>query len=1006
MRNTRLKRSLLAAISLLAVLGVGALTHAAGRTARDTSRAAVLPRAIQGRLPLAFVESNSRDPAGFTARGSGYGVSLTATEVVLKLGAAGDPDRSAVVRSTLLDANPAPHVVGVQPLPARVNDLRGANRAKWRTGLRTYAGVRYAQVYPGVDLLYYGSRGQLEYDFIVRPGGEPARIRLAISGARGARLDPMGDLVLSLPGGEMRQRRPVAYQEVDGRRRAVACEYSLRRGETSFSLGAYDPTRTLIIDPIVDWATYIGGTDDAEAAPSAPGSAAASGPGSGLPGRGAGAAADSAGNFYVVGTTENTDFPTQQPFQPGLGGVTDVFVSKFSPTGALLYSTYLGGSGEERGLDVAVNSTGIVVTGWTRSLDFPTRFAGQNNLAGGVDAFVAKLKPAGDDLLFSTYLGGAGDDFGCAAAMNSKGDAFAAGQTASSNFPVANPRQRFRAGGTDGFLSRIDADGSVLIFSTYHGGAGNDRITELALDGAGAPFVCGQTASTNFPVVQGFQTAFRGDNDGFVSRFHPSGAPLLYSTYLGGTANDSVDAVSVDGFGNAYLTGHTNSPDFPTRLPFQKEFKGGTRDGGDAFMTRLAPSGSELGYSTFFGGSGDDLGCGISVDRFGSVTFVGRTASPNFPLRSPVQTEYGGGASDAYLTKFEATGATPVCSTFLGGAGNDFAEAVAVDLAGNGFVVGETYSANFPTTPNAFQPELRGRVDYFTGKIFSASLGTPAPVTTLGISQTQVRVTWKDNSSRETGYQVQRSKDGGRSFWLIGLVSANTTQLVDGTLAANSRVLYRVRGFRNTPNGVEYSEYTPAVWGASLPNPPAAPSNLTATVLSNTQVRLNWGDNSANELGFGIERKPANTTLAFAPIGQVGANIRTFTSTGLAASTAYLFRVRAYNSGGNSAYSNEAPATTAPNPPSAPSALTAAGVSRSAIRLNWSHSGLTENGFKVERSKDGGRTFAQIGTTGANQLSYTDGVLSAGSTYRYRVRAFNLGGNSAYSNIATGTTFR
>ena len=608
---------------------------------------------------------------------------------------------------------------GLEGLPGKSNYFLGNDPDKWRTNVPHYAKVQYKDVYPGVDLVYYGNQRQLEYDLVVRPGTDPGAITLSFEGVERLRIDAQGDLVLETQDGEIRQHKPLVYQEVDGGRQEIAGAYVLSGGrQVGFQVAAYDASRPLIIDPVLIYSTYLGdsGQDGARDI-----------------------AVDSSGNIYLTGTTDSTSFPTASPIQAAIGGGSgnDAFVTKLNAAGsALIYSTYLGGSAFERGRDIAVDASGnAYVVGRTFSTDFPTASPFQAALGGTQDAFVTKLNAAGSALVYSTYLGGSASETGFEIALDSSGNAYITGSTSSTDFLTASPIQAASGGGTDAFVTKLNAAGSALVYSTYLGGSGSDSGRGIAVDASGNAYVAGRTPSTDFPTASPIQAALGGTGgllDAFVTKFNAAGSALVYSTYLGGSAADFAKGIAIDTSGNAYVTGETDgSTDFPTASPIQSTFGGGCCDG---FVTKLNVGGSALVYSTYLGGSNIDDGVSIAVDASGNAYVAGRTGSTDFPTADPVQAALGGGSgSDVFVTKFNPTGSAFVYSTYHGGSSTDQVEGIAVDASGNAYVTGRTSSTDFPLL-NPFMSYIGGNTDAFVFKIGPPP--PPPPVCTYSISPT------------------------------------------------------------------------------------------------------------------------------------------------------------------------------------------------------------------------------------------------------------------------------
>jgi Beta-propeller repeat len=643
----------------------------------------------------------------FLARGQGYGLFLTRDEAILRF----TTPKSDTIRMKFLGQKGNVPVSGLDELAGTTNYLLG-NRAT-QSNIHSYKKVRYSEIYPGVDVEYHGNGRLLEYDFIVQPGSNPHKIRIGFSGSRGVSINDSGDLVLKTAGDPIVQKKPHVYQVVDGQEQTVDAGYVISGNHVGFKIAAYDKTKPLVIDPVLVYSTFFGGT------------------GSEI---GYGIAVDLTGAVYVAGSTTSTDFPIQSAVQPAYGtGSTDAFVFKLDPTAnQIVYSTFIGGSGTDEAHSIAVDAGGnAYITGFTQSNDFPVVNAIQKTRAGQQEAYVLKLNSSGSGIVFSTYLGGSADDRGFGIALDAANNVYVTGITASSNFPTLNPYQRNNAGGfADGFVTKISPAGT-LVYSTYVGGIGNDNPLGIAVDGVGAAYVTGWTTSVNFPRVNAFQTNFGGlttpigTDDVFVFKLNPAGNGLDYSTYVGGTGSDEATRIAVDSSGSAYVTGLTASLDFPTVAPYQALLSnaGACITGAvanpaaclDAFVFKLAPDGKSLVFSTYFGGFQTDSGTGIAVDASGAVYISGFTTSFDLPSANQIQSAIGGDR-DAFIAKFNPAGNVLVFSTFLGSTGTESATGLAVDPAGNVYVVGLTTSSDF-TTANAVQATEAGGQDIFIAKV-------------------------------------------------------------------------------------------------------------------------------------------------------------------------------------------------------------------------------------------------------------------------------------------------
>ena len=610
----------------------------------------------------------------------------------------------AVLRMKLVGANPSSRVSGLEELPGKSNYFLGNDPKKWRTNVPHYAKIQYKDVYPGVDLVYYGNQRQLEYDLIVTPGANPEAIQLAFEGEDDLEIDAQGDLVLDSDGGQVRLHKPFVYQQVDGVRQEISGAYVLNGGrQVSFEVAAYDVGKPLIIDPVLSYSTYLGGSA------------------SGTNETGFGIAVDVSGNAYVTGQTASTDFPTASPLQAAHGGGSDdLFVTKLNAAGsALLYSTYLGGSGRDEGLSIAVDAAGnAYVTGFTRSTNFPTASPFQAAHSGGVnDVFATKLNPDGSALVYSTYLGGTSSEEGTGIAVDVTGNAYVIGSTRSANFPTANPFQATIGSTFDNFVTKLNAAGSALVYSTYLGGTDFETDAAITVDSSGNAYVTGTTMSTDFPTSFGaFDTTLGTDGSGnggiadaFVAKFNAAGSALVYSTYLGGSSLDEGLDIAVDAAGNAYVTGSTRSTNFPTASPFQVVFNGPI----DAFVTKLNVAGSALVYSTYLEGAGSRTR--IAVDASGNAYVTGITPG-GLPTANPFQATHAG-FGDAFVMKFNAAGSDLICSSYLGGSNQDSGRGIAVDSLGNAYVTGTTDSTDFPTASPLQAAHGGGQFDAFVAKI-------------------------------------------------------------------------------------------------------------------------------------------------------------------------------------------------------------------------------------------------------------------------------------------------
>lgn len=870
-------------------------------------------------------------------------------------------DSSAVVRMQLSGANSLARVEASDKLSGSANYFIGSDPSKWRKNVPRYARVSYQNVYPGVNMAFHGAQRQLEFDFVVAPGADPQPIGFHFTGARSMKTDDSGNLVVSSTAGDVLLHRPVAYQQQNGAQQTVDARFVLKAdNRVSFELGKYDHSRELVIDPSVSYAysTYLGGSAEDDGLgiafdssgnayvtgqtmsanfPTAGGvlpntstggtfdvfvskiasdgssltySTYIAGSGAGTKGNDSGnaIAVDSSGDAFVAGGTESTNFPTTAgSFQPAIvsGATGNAFVLELNPAGnGLTYSTYLGGEVDDTAFGVAVDSSGnIYAAGRTSSSKFPSKNALQTTQAGG---FLAKLKPAGGgptDLLFSTFVGGGLNDSVSAVALDSSANAYVTGQTESSTLhTTAGVLQSTFGGVSDAFVTVIKTDGSAYVYSTYLGGSDIDIGLAIAVDSSGNAYVTGQTASSNtsakpFPTTTGaFQTTFGGGAyDAFVSKLNSTGTALVYSSYLGGPMADYGVGLAVDGSGNAYLTGRTlSSPGFPLKNPTQATFQGTS----DAFVSEVNSPGSQLLFSTYLGGNGDQdttTSGGVAVDSLGANIYVtgNTTASTNFPVTpnpGVFQPTYGGG-TDAFVAKYAqqtfsiaattpaaVSPGTPATSTVTLTALNGYNSPVNLSctVTGSGSPlpacsVASSFSVN-PVTPTP------------TGA------ATTLTITTSGASASILR-------PRKIFYAMWMPIAG---LSLIGIgfsCSRSHRKKVLGVLVVGM-VMVGVLFLPACGGGSSGG-------GKSCPTAPSAPTGLAASSTTSTGTTLNW---TAATVG-------ANCSVTGYTVYQNGTSIgtpsgTTFAVTGLTASTKYSFTVAASDSAGLSAQSTPLSVTT------------------------------------------------------------------------------------------------
>ena len=763
-----------------------------------------------GSQPLAFERNVGQVDSAvqFFARGPGYQLFLTESEAVMVLPELRDRNADApagefgglenwwgdaeakqsrlaeghavpapgVLRMRLVGADPSPAVRGDVELRSKANYFLGNEPSHWLTNVSTFAKVRYRAVYPGTDLVYYGREGRLEYDFVLAPGADPGRVALNFEGADRVELDEQGDLVAWVSGRPVRWQKPVVYQEFAGERHAIAATYRLQRGSVTFQpaaahqigfeLAAYDRSRPLVIDPVLIYSTYLGGS----------GSDA-----------GSAIATDSHGNAYVVGYTMSLDFPRTNALQPALLWSKNAFVTKLNPAGELLFSTYLsGGSYGGDGPRVALDAQGnVYVVGSLTTTNWP--------LVNPVQTFYGRmflttLSPDGSAIRFSTYLGGTNSVTPYGLALDPAGNIYVGGGTGE-GFPTHNALQpQYGGANSDGFVIKLEAGGNSIIYSTYYGGSGFERVNGIAADAEGNAYIVGGTSFGNGDlwVRNAYQPYDGGGSpqvDMFYAKIVPDGSDLVYASYFGGSEGDNGVCIALGPSGTLWIAGQSCSPGLATPGAFQTSFSPGGACGN--VLARFNAADGYLEAATYLEG-GDLLG--IAVDPAGGV-FIGGIFYGNLPLVNPLQSQPGGGYYyyDGYVAKFSSDCSSLLFSTYFCGPGRDYVNGLALDPNGNLLLVGETQSeTGFPIV-NAFQPTLNGGDDAFVAKIsFAEVLKVKRVGQTLAIS-------WPATA---TGYQLESTAGtGAGAVWenvTTPPVVVATEQIVTVDIGAGTR-FFRLR---------------------------------------------------------------------------------------------------------------------------------------------------------------------------------------------------------------------
>ena len=666
------------------------------------------------KLPLSFIKNNGQEDsrAQFTTNHKGRRLFFSSdriTSVELEPMEEGLPEpddltglptesetprNGVAVELSFVNASPNLTPEGVLPQPGYHHFYKGNDSSKWNNGVPHYKELRYPAVWEGVDLEISDSQDGMKMNWVLDKPDRASSVRLRWAGANSLELDATGNLLVHHALGTLTDLSPIAYQEINGGRKPVGCAYRLFGSfELGFELtGNYLEDIPLIIDPILTYASYLGGS---------------------LSDIGRGIAVDTEGCAYVTGTTTSVDFPvTPGAFQTTLRGNQDAFITKFASNGgSLIYSTYLGGSNIETDNSISLDTEGCAyITGRTLSADFPITPGAFQTTGGSI--YVTKIAPDGGSLIYSTFLGVGESGTAYGIAVDSQGHAYVTGSTPNLNFPVTpDAFQTTKFGFESGFITKFSPGGGSLIYSTFLEGSGQDVINDIAVDAQGYAYVTGLTGSTDFPVTPGaFQTTSTGGS-AFITKLALDGSSLIYSTYLSGSSISDGYSISVDSFGNACVTGHTNSNGFPvTPGAFQTVYPGGTLS---TFVSKLSPGGDDLIASTYLGGSLGSIGYGLALDTQGRIFVTGFASSPGFPLTPDVIPSVLDGASNIYISIFSPDLTRLLVSYCLG---NGRGYSIATGPEGAVYATGQTLSTEFPATPGVFQTTLNGASDAFVTK--------------------------------------------------------------------------------------------------------------------------------------------------------------------------------------------------------------------------------------------------------------------------------------------------
>lgn len=807
-----------------------------------------------------------------------------------------DASESAIVQLQFVAANPRAQIRGADTLPGKINYLIGRDPADWRTGVAIFARVRVEQLYPGVNLVYYGNQRHLEYDFTIAPGANPNVIKIHFDGADKISIGAQGELILALGKDEIRQPAPVIYQMVDGQRQAISGGYRLVDADTvAFTVGNYNHKLPLVIDPVLSFSTYFGGSGSDSARS---------------------IALDTNGFIYIAGQTMSGGLATSNAFQKSFSGGSlsgDAFIAKFDNQGSnLIYFTYLGGSADDSAASIAVDGAGdVFVTGFTDSVNFPTTtnalyrsISGTSTSAGYFrDAFVTELNPGGSNLLYSTYLGGSGPDEGEGIALDSSNNIYVTGYTGSPDLQVSSNACQQHLGYTysiyttylyaNAFLAEIGASGTNLLYLSYLGGTNLDVGEGIAVDGSNYVYITGYTASTNFPTIHAIFQQFVRTNgvgttnqvvvtnwvngsllngsatppanyDAFVAKFTPSCTNLVYSTLLGGTNDDEAYSIAADGSGDAYVTGWTVSTNFPNTVSLSNLYNGlannavyGYAVTTNVFLTQIVwnqnPTNAAIGnaavdFSTVFGGTNfaGDMGYDVTLDPYGNVYVVGASSTTNFPaINTPglLGTTNAGG-NDVFVIAFTTNASSVIYSGYLGGSADDFGYGIAVDSSTNVYIAGQTFSGNFPTI-SPYQSSFKGGSDAFLAKIgwtdVQPEITDQSSLTNQFLEAKLQSVTYSITATGTPPLNYQWQVAGTNLIWTNVVNGENVTGATSNTLSispseTNNTGTYRVVVTNYAGSAISSNAVLTVTAGPIIT---VQPTNQTVGVGSTTEFIVN-----------------------------------------------------------------------------------------------------------------------------------------------------------------------
>ncbi|MFH1050528.1 MAG: SBBP repeat-containing protein [bacterium] len=724
-----------------------------------------------------------------------------------------------VISMKMENLNKSVHFIPISKHQEYYNYFIGNNQSKWASGVPVFEECKIKNVWNGVDLSLHSEKipnsefritnehtpslrdtpldrgDKLEnfrYDFIVAPGASTQNIQFSFEGCDDIKINTAGELVFNTSIGELNHGKIFAWQLIGTERKEVACCFERVTGNKfTIKTADYDKTKELIIDPLV-YSTFIGGSAYEEVKD---------------------IKTDALGNVYICGNTNSNNFPTiPGGYDQSYNGNYDAFVSKLNSDGSgLIFSTFIGSDEDDKASSLDIDASGnVFVTGLTASSSFPITMGAYDMIANGeFDAFVLKLGSSGGNLLYSTFLGGSIYDEAKSIVIDNMGYAFVTGKTYSADFPVTSGSyDEMFGGGQDIFVCKIGAEGTTLDFSTYIGGAGIDIANSIDLDVSKNVYITGETESDDYPTTGGaFDISFNGGRDVIVSKFNSSLNALMYSTFIGGSANDAGYGITIDNSSNAIICGETISGSYPTTFgSYDLSFNGGV----DGIVSKLNSTGSSLVFSTFMGGTGDDRLCGIELDNSNNIYLAGYSGSIDFPVSSNAVGKTNSGAYDAVIVRLLSAGNSLGYSSYLGGAQNEESYAIALSSDLNAIICGSTASSDFPSTSGCYDNSFNGQIDGFVSKVSGLDVPTITTGYVLGEycagSKFNVNYTVSSNFSSGNEFIAELSNSSGdfSNPDTIGTISSVTSGSMLVTLPKNltTGYGYRIRIVASNPESI------------------------------------------------------------------------------------------------------------------------------------------------------------------------------------------------------------